>query len=1161
MSEFRLSAMTEEKRFYALATLPAHLAEAGQYDRLVRLLTDLRFVEAKCAAGLVYDLEADYDLALAVLPEAQQELEQARAHQQEIARYTQALIKYAQAWSEARARYARDPANYPMPAPEAIPLPTLASMRPWTDAEIRADSERIIHEPTRLDRLRAFASFVRAESHHLVQFATLPGFCVQHAYNYADAGPVVSAAEQLLKAEIRNPLLLQKPAQHAQRAAYTPHPALLKTLTGHTNRVASVSITPDGHLAISGSADGTVRVWDLSSGELLHTLEGHTSVESVSVTPDGHRAISGSDDRTVRVWDLSSGKLLHTLEGLGGGSVSITPDGRLAISGSGDGSVRLWDLSSGELLRTLKGHEKMVNSVSITPDGRRAVSGNLMHGTVQVWDLSSGKLLHTLVGHTPGSNSISVNVTPDGRLAVSGSGDGTVRLWDLCSGEALRTLKSHANVIQCISITPDGCRAVSGDVVGIVRVWDLSTGESFRTVMGQLARHTVWIDSISFTPDGRLAVSGSIRDGAVRVWDLSSGKLLYTLKGHTNGINSVRITPDGRLAISGSGDIHHDFDDRDYTVRVWDLSSGELLHTLKGHTNEVKSVGITPDGRLAISGSFDGSVRLWDLSSGELLHTLEGPSYVASVSITPDGCCVVSGSWDETIRLWDLSSGKLLHTLEGHTSSVKSVSVTPDGRRAISGSDDRTVRVWDLSSGQLLAVFPAPDDVSSLSEIIAGGHLGIATQLGQTVVVTLQNIPLAPPLITAVRLWLAGAECRWDNELTAHCAQCGQLFAPPPDVLKTIHRLTVHLALDHSPCLELPPEDWDEPGLSSQCPHCHQSVHFNPFVLDQRDRVWSALPQEVPAGPVPGPLPPKAQEGKTSANVVPPPSLPPGAPERVVREARSWLMSTLLWVPLIIANLGYCLGTLPTPLHFDRSLAWAALVGLTLAWVTMGAQLTLSERSSRGEGLALAGTGAVIAAGVLMVGLFGNPLMGLVGLGLVGVAVGVVAGAAGGLASPRGKHLAGMADGLAVSWAPVGAYVAAAFVAQHLGGSLLGWAVGIVAGLVALVVALLVTWLVAWLLLKIVQGMVKLGPAGGVLIGLVGWGLLAWLGQIRLGEVIALVAGLAYSLAVGIAGVMQKKSEGQDVPRLGWGLRIAVVVSLLVLIWICLLGSWPLQVR
>jgi small GTP-binding protein len=108
-----------------------------------------------------------------------------------------------------------------------------------------------------------------------------------------------------------------------------------------------VAVTPDGRRVISGSNDGTVRVWDLGTGQCLATLENHIDfVWGVAVTPDGRRVISGSDDGTVRVWDLETGQCLATLEGHTGGvdDVAVTPDGRRVISGSDDKTVRVWDL-------------------------------------------------------------------------------------------------------------------------------------------------------------------------------------------------------------------------------------------------------------------------------------------------------------------------------------------------------------------------------------------------------------------------------------------------------------------------------------------------------------------------------------------------------------------------------------------------------------------------------------------------------------------------------------------------------------------------------------------------------------------------------------------------------------------------------------------------
>lgn len=167
---------------------------------------------------------------------------------------------------------------------------------------------------------------------------------------------------------------------------------------------------------------------------------------------------------------------------------------------------------------------------------------------------------------------------------------------------------------------------------------------------------------------------------------------LRTLEGHSGEVESVSISPDGRRAVSGS---------TDKTLRVWDLETGQCLHTLIGHAHWVWSVSVSSDGRHVISGSSDGIRRVWDLETGQC--TLEGHSFIVnSVSVSPDRRRAVSGCGDNTLRVWDLETGQCLCTLEGHAHLVWSVSVSPDGRRAVSGSEDKTLRVWDIETGQCL---------------------------------------------------------------------------------------------------------------------------------------------------------------------------------------------------------------------------------------------------------------------------------------------------------------------------------------------------------------------------------------------------------------------------------------------------------------------------
>jgi WD40 repeat protein len=168
--------------------------------------------------------------------------------------------------------------------------------------------------------------------------------------------------------------------------------------------------------------------------------------------------------------------------------------------------------------------------------------------------------------------------------------------------------------------------------------------------------------------------------------------LVRTLQGHTARITAVVITPDGRHAVSGSWD---------NTLRLWDLATGETKRTFQGHTHWVTAVAAAPDGRHLVSGSGDNTLRVCDLATGETKTTLQGHTeWVTAVALTPDSRHLVSGSGDNTLRVWDLVTGEVRRTFEGHTASVEAVAVSADGRHVVSGSLDHTLRVWNLASGE-----------------------------------------------------------------------------------------------------------------------------------------------------------------------------------------------------------------------------------------------------------------------------------------------------------------------------------------------------------------------------------------------------------------------------------------------------------------------------
>ncbi len=254
-----------------------------------------------------------------------------------------------------------------------------------------------------------------------------------------------------------------------------------RLLTGHADYIRAVAVLPGGAHAVSGSDDGTVKLWDLTTGEPVRTFLGHEDyVQAVAVSPDGATIASGSDDATVRLWDVESGKEVHTFVGHANWvtGVAFTPGADRVVSASADGTVRVWDVDSGYAVHTLRGHEGFVRGVAVTAD--RIVSGSDDH-TIKVWRLTSGEEIHTLAGHTGYVRAVAV--TPGGTRIVSASDDRTIRAWDMASGAPVRTMEGHAGYVLGVAVDGGGTRVASASADGTLRVWNLQTGEPERTLV------------------------------------------------------------------------------------------------------------------------------------------------------------------------------------------------------------------------------------------------------------------------------------------------------------------------------------------------------------------------------------------------------------------------------------------------------------------------------------------------------------------------------------------------------------------------------------------------------------------------------------------------------------------------------------------------------
>ncbi|MDB9315488.1 serine/threonine protein kinase [Spirulina sp. CS-785/01] len=294
------------------------------------------------------------------------------------------------------------------------------------------------------------------------------------------------------------PLLMQAGRVEQQDQA-------IQHLEDHTSFVNDVVISPDGNWLISASADKTLKIWDINTGELKKTLDGHTSfVDEVVISPDGGTLVSISADKTVRIWDFPAGTARHVLEGHSGfiHSVAIASDGQTLVTGSADKTIQVWNLDTGENLYTLTGHSGFVNAVKISADSQILASCS-NDKTIKIWNLATGEALRTIEGHEGFVNDLAIS--SDGTLLVSASADHTVRLWQVETGKELYKLTGHENTVEKVKINETGQVVFSSSQDQTIRLWDTKTGKMLQ-VLENYEHH---IDYFAVSPDGHFVATGS----------------------------------------------------------------------------------------------------------------------------------------------------------------------------------------------------------------------------------------------------------------------------------------------------------------------------------------------------------------------------------------------------------------------------------------------------------------------------------------------------------------------------------------------------------------------------------------------------------------------------------------------------------------------------
>jgi WD40 repeat protein len=468
-----------------------------------------------------------------------------------------------------------------------------------------------------------------------------------------------------------------------------------------TTNAKAVALTPDGRLSIVLGSDSTLRVWDNQTGEQRLTVP-MAGQHCMAVHPDGKRVLTGGSNNTLKLWDIRADKLERELNTRGTpGTCGFSADGRIVFSTHHDGTLRLWETDTGRELKVLQaGPSSTLVNGALSPDARYAVTWGWSSKTIKLWDLSSDTMIGEMLAN---SDAVTTAVfSRDGRFLISGGRDNSVRLLAVATGSNLLTMGAHRGPVHSVAVSADGRFAVSGSNDGTARLWMLwgEGGASPQAVALAKARaprvigeFRYAVRALDLTPDGRYALGGSTDSSSgIKIWEIATGREVRVIK--SGGVTAAAFSPDGRFIISGGGD---------GLLTLWDANTGASLRIFKGFSDTINDLKFTPDGRFVLGCSFGKLVRVWDTQSTNVVASYSGHSdMVISLAVSPDGKTAASASKDKTVRLWEIATGKELQVIRGHGDQVWCVAFSPNGRLIASGGADNAVHIRDANNGALL---------------------------------------------------------------------------------------------------------------------------------------------------------------------------------------------------------------------------------------------------------------------------------------------------------------------------------------------------------------------------------------------------------------------------------------------------------------------------
>ncbi len=486
----------------------------------------------------------------------------------------------------------------------------------------------------------------------------------------------------------------------------------IRRWSAHANWVTAVAISVDGQILVSGSADGSLLLWDRQGKQIgeLETQAG--SITNLAILPNYGTLLVISADGNMTIWELRTREQIFRF------SSSASPITSLAVAASApyvvtnhlDGSVKLWNLHDRVPVKAFTDLGSGIQAVLIDPDANWILltSNSLVRHSLIKVDVQSGDVLNQLA--FPCSLG-SMALSPDASYAIvvcqTAIYQVNIQAWQLD-----QALTESSQELVVIGISPDGQIAISGSSDGVITLWNLGLSTEYQAV----PIYADILDGMDISPDGEsLLLNDSTQNGYEWpvLWDILSQKVThsyYTMRGSISP-GAVAISPDTNyIAVTGWQTGFNVQDVISQTVVIWnDNGTIHCQQTIPGTSG--KSIRFSPDSKYLLTSSQDaesetGQLKLWNVADCSLARRFEMDEVVSSVAFNSDGSRLITGmAYDEGVILWDVATGEPLRRYSYMPGGVVLSAVFGPQDATILGAGLGELVLWDVKTGDIIGRF------------------------------------------------------------------------------------------------------------------------------------------------------------------------------------------------------------------------------------------------------------------------------------------------------------------------------------------------------------------------------------------------------------------------------------------------------------------------